>query len=148
MKDEKHTKVGFELFDHTADIGVIAHGSEVTAVFEQAALGMFTIIFHGTPPEVKSKGEYEIKLNAKDLEQLMVDWLDELLYIYSTEHIVFSKFKIDIDVKNFILDANVYGEIVSDDLLLGTCEIKAVTYHMLEVKNINDHWEAKILFDI
>ncbi len=148
MKNQKSAKPGFELFDHTADIGVTAHGFNVKDVFEQAARGMFAVIFHEKPPAVETKGEYEIKLQAKDLEQLMVDWLDELLYIYSTEHIVFSKYEIDIDIKNFTLDAHIFGEIVTNDLLLGTCEIKAVTYHMLEVKTINDHWGAKILFDI
>lgn len=148
MKNEKKVAAKFELFDHTADIGITIFGPSVSDVFEQAARGMFSVIFHESEPKIEAKGVYEIKLKSKDLEQLMVDWLDEILFIFSTEHIVMSEYKINIDSKKITLDAMVSGEIVGNDILLRTCEIKAVTYHMLMVKQINNHWEAKVLFDI
>lgn len=142
-----NTKSGFDIFEHTADIGLEIFGLELADVFEYAGRGMYTIIFHGSPPKIKPKGEYKIKLQARDLEQLMVDWLDELLYIFSTEHIVISDYEISIDPKKFSLEAKIDGALVKDDGLMGIREIKAVTYHMLSVKKTTQ-WEAKVLFDI
>ena len=142
-------KTGFKVFEHTADVGLEIFGDEIADVFEYAGRGMFDIIFHSAPPIIEPIGEYKIKLQASDLEQLMVDWLDELLYIFSTEHIVFSNYELSIDPKAFSLEARVAGALVTDDELLGSCEIKAVTYHMLIVKKIKHRgWEAKVLFDI
>jgi SHS2 domain-containing protein len=148
LNDENKLKIGFELFDHTADIGVHAFGERIADVFEQAARSMYSIIFHGSVPIIKPKGEFQIKIQSSDLEQLMVDWLNEILYIYSTENIVISGFQIEINKEEFLINAFVEGEKLSNQLLKGTGEIKAVTYHMLEVKNIDNHWEAKVLFDI
>ena len=139
--------VDYELFDHTADMGVRAKGDEVSTVFKNTALGMYEIIFLNGTPKVSSKGEYQIKLKCSDLEQLLVDWLNELLFIFSTEKIIFSGFEITIDSEDFSLDAKVYGEQVADSVLLATREIKAVTYHMLEIKK-NDQWNTQVIFDI
>jgi SHS2 domain-containing protein len=139
----------FELFDHTADIGVRASGPSLSSAFEQAARGMYAVIFHENIPSVQKKGEYQIKLQASDLEQLLVDWLDELLYIFATEHIIFSKFEVKIETqeKSNKLKAKVYGAILSDEHLAGTREIKAVTYHMLSVKKA-ENWDTQVIFDI
>ena len=137
----------YELFDHTADIGVRAKGDEISTVFKNTALGMYEIIFLNDTPKISSKGEYLIKLKCSDLEQLLVDWLDELLFIFSTEKIIFSEFNITIDPEDFSLDAKVSGEQVVEEVLLATREIKAVTYHMLEIKK-NDQWNTQVLFDI
>ncbi len=137
----------FEIFEHTADIGIKAYGDTIDQVFENAARGMFNIIFHNSIPKIKPKGAYQIKLHASDLEQLLVDWLDEVLYIFTTEQIVISDYKISIEDKTFTLDAEVSGEILPEEKIMGTCEIKAVTYHMLSIKKISC-WEAQVLFDI
>ncbi len=92
------TKAGFNIFEHTADIGINIYGPEINDVFEYAAQGMFSIIFHDSPPKIEPKGEYQIKLQASDLDQLLVEWLNELLYVFSTEHIIFSNYKLSIDI--------------------------------------------------
>jgi SHS2 domain-containing protein len=145
--NEKNDTKGYELFDHTADIGVKAYGANLPSIFENTANGMLAVIFHNSLPDISVKGEYRIKLQASDLEELLKRWLDELLYIFSTEHIIFSKYQISIDPEKFTLDALIGGEIVSEERLLKTCEIKAVTYHMLKIEKTK-HWEAQVLFDI
>ena len=94
------------------------------------------------------KGEFQIKLKSLDLEQLLVDWLDELLFIYSTDKILINDFELDIDLDKFTLEARIKGEQLTDEQLQKTIEIKAITYHMLEIKNTNDSWTATIIFDI
>ena len=67
----------YELIDHTADVGVKAYGESLEQAFENAAKAMFDII--ADKSEIESVGQYDIVLEADDLEQLLVDWLSELL---------------------------------------------------------------------
>ena len=70
----------YELIDHTADVGIKAYGKTLSEAFENAAKGMFDIITDSS--EIESIGQYNIELEAPDLEQLLVDWLSELLYLF------------------------------------------------------------------
>jgi len=137
----------YEMFEHTADIGIRAYGRSLAEIFENASMGMYAIIFHESIPKIEPVGEYKIKLQASDLEQLILDWLDELLYIFSTEKIVVAKYQIEIDQETCSLDATVAGSIVPDEKLSDSLEIKAVTYHMLKVEKTTN-WEAQVPFDI
>ena len=77
--------IGYEIFDHTADIGVTATGSDLAEVFENTSRGMYAVLFHDSVPTVKPDLEARIKLSSSDLEQLLKDWLDELNFIFTTE---------------------------------------------------------------
>lgn len=136
----------FELFEHTADVGIIAYGKTLSEAFENAALGMFEIIH--SLSKIKAVGEYKISLEANDLEQLLVKWLSELLFIHETQQVVFSKFKVELEPEKFKLIGHAYGEKLNPKKHKCKTEIKAVTYHMLEVKKVNEIWIIKVLFDI
>ena len=135
----------YELIDHTADVGIKAHGKTLSEAFENAAKGMFDIITDSS--EIESIGQYNIELEAPDLEQLLVDWLSELLFLNSAKNLVFGFFKIDLDEKNKKLTAKVFGEKFDLSKHKIGAEIKAVTYHMLEVKMKNP-FHVQVLFDI
>lgn len=135
----------FELIDHTADVGVKAYGKTLSEAFENAAKGMFAIITDNS--EIESVGQYDIELEAPDLEQLLVDWLSELLYLNSARNQVFGFFKIELDEKNKKLNAKVFGEKFDFSKHKIGAEIKAVTYHMLEVKD-KKPFHVQVLFDI
>lgn len=135
----------YELFDHTADVGVKAFGNDLSEAFAHAAKAMFDIITDSS--EIEAKGSYQIDLIADDLEQLLVDWLDELLFLQGANNLVFSKFDISLNEKECKLSAEVSGEeFDTTKHKIGT-EIKAVTYHMLEVHK-NDECFVRVLFDI
>ena len=135
----------YELIEHTADVGVKAYGKTLSEAFENAAKAMFEIITDTS--EIESIGQYDIDLSAPDLEQLLVDWLNELLYINSTKNLVFGFFKVEINEKEKKLTAKIFGEKFNiSKHKIGT-EIKAVTYHMLEVKNKKPIY-VQVLFDI
>ena len=135
----------YELIEHTADVGIKAYGKNISESFENAAKGMFDIITDKS--EIEAVGEYEIYLEAQDLEQLLVDWLSELLFLNSAKNLVFSFFKVKLDEKNNSLSAHVFGEKYNiSKHKIGT-EIKAVTYHILEVRNKRPY-HVQILFDI
>ncbi len=133
----------YDLIDHTADVGIKAYGETVSEAFENAAIGMFDIITDNST--INSIGQYEIQLNAPDLEQLLVDWLSELLFLNSAKNLVFGKF--NIIVKNTDLTAQIFGEEYNTSKHKKGTEIKAVTYHMLKV-NKKEPYYVQVLFDI
>jgi SHS2 domain-containing protein len=135
----------YDLIDHTADIGIKAYGKTLSEAFENAAKGMFDIITNKS--EVDNTGQYNIELNASDLEQLLVDFLSELLYLHSANNIVFGFFKLDVDEVKKSLKGTFYGEKLNISKHKIGAEIKAVTYHMLEVKK-NKSYRVQVLFDI
>ena len=132
----------FEYLDHTADIGIKAYGQTLEECFENAALGMFTILFGGS--EIKEVGEFEIRLEAPDLEQLLVDWLSELLYLHEADELAFCSCSVKLEGAK--LDARVKGEAFNPERHVVDTQIKAVTYHMLEVDEEKGY--VQVLFDI
>jgi SHS2 domain-containing protein len=135
----------YELIEHTADVGVKAYGKTLSEAFENAAKAMFDLITDTS--EVESTGQYNIELKASDLEQLLVDFLSELLYLHSANNLVFGFFKLDIDENKKSLKGTFYGEKFNISKHKAGAEIKAVTYHMLEVKKTKP-CSVQVLFDI
>ena len=135
----------YELIDHTADVCIKAYGKTISEAFEHAAKGMFDIITDSS--EIDSVGQYDIALEAPDLEQLLVDWLSELLFLNGAKNLVFGFFKVELDEKNNRLSAHVFGEPYNISKHNMGAEIKAVTYHMLEVKS-KKPIHVQVLFDI
>lgn len=133
----------YELIDHTADVCIKAYGKTISEAFENAAVGMFDIITDSS--KIDSVGQYDIQLEAPDLEQLLVDWLSELLFLNSAKNLVFGSFKVAIDENH--LSAQVFGEEYDTSKHKMGVEIKAVTYHMLEV-NKKKPFYVQVLFDI
>ena len=106
---------------------------------------MFDIITDKS--EIESLGQYDIKLEAPDLEQLLVDFLSELLFLNSAQNLVFGFFKVELDEKKKSLIAHVFGEKYNLTKHKIGSEIKAVTYHMLEVNNKKPYY-VQVIFDI
>jgi len=135
----------YELVDHTADVGIKAYGKTLSEAFENAAKGMFDIITDKS--EIESIGQYKIELEADNIEQLLVDWLSELLFLNSAHNLVFGFFKVNLDEKKSKLSADVFGEKFDISKHKVGTEIKAVTYHMLEVNKKKPIY-VQVLFDI
>jgi SHS2 domain-containing protein len=135
----------YEIIEHTADIGIKAFGENLEESFENAAKAMFDLITDNS--KINNVGQYNIRLEAPDFEQLLVDWLSELLFLNSAKNLVFGIFKIKIDKKNCRLNAKIFGEKFNLSKHNIGIEIKAVTYHMLEVNN-KYPFVVQVLFDI
>jgi SHS2 domain-containing protein len=135
----------YEILDHTADIGLKAYGENLSEAFSNAAKGMFDIITDKS--EIDTIGEYEVHLKAPDLEQLLVDWLSELLFLNTANNLVFGFFKVKVNKKKCTLIAHVFGEKYNITKHKIGVEIKAVTYHILEVRKKKPIY-VQVLFDI
>ncbi len=134
----------FEILDHTADTGIIAYGDDLKAAFENAALGMFSLVTDLN--SIENNQTRKVNINSSDCESLLVSWLNELIYLFDVENIIFSKFDIILLEKD-TLSAIVYGEKVDLSRHEIKTGIKAATYHMLEVKE-KDKCRVQVLFDI
>ena len=138
----------FEILEHTADIGIAAYGKTKKEVFINAAKGMFEIIA-GESRNLKENFYDKIKLEADNPEGLFFAWLNELLYISETKLVILSKFKIK-ELSDFQIKAEVEGMKINPPSVKIEKEIKAVTYHRLEIKKdkVSGLWRAQVIFDI
>jgi len=138
----------FEILEHTADIGIAAYGKTKREVFINAAKGMYNIITEDKR-EFKENFSHHIKLTAENLENLLVAWLSELLYLSETKLVVFNKFEIE-ELSDYQLTGKVFGKRIDQSGHKIKREIKAVTYHRLEVKEDKESglWRAQVIFDI
>jgi SHS2 domain-containing protein len=138
-------KKGFEIIDHTADVGIIAYGTDVKEVFSNAALALFSLITE--PESIEEKLHLNLKVSSDDIDSLLVEWLNELIYFFDAKHILFSRF----DIKSLThneLKATCYGEgfdPMKHKIKMG---VKAATYHMLKLGKNGDGCKAQIIFDI
>jgi SHS2 domain-containing protein len=135
----------YSTFEHTADIGIEAHGRTLEEAFVNAAKGMFSVIAEGSNIGTREKRHIELPIDS-DEEQLLVDWLSELLYINDVEGLVFDDFAVKIEDKSLVAD--VYGEKYDISKHGYGTEIKAITYHMLQIKRNKKGIHIKVLFDI
>ena len=134
-----------EILDHTGDIGLIIRGNDISTIFILAAKGMFGIIC--PHDEIHTSSMHTFDIEAYDIEELLVNWLAELNYYFSVEYMLFSEFHIhQISDKHLIASAR--GERIKPNKHHIHMEIKAVTYHKLYIKKMNNTWEAQVIFDI
>ena len=134
----------FEILEHTADAGVIAYGTDLGQAFANAAQGLFSLITD--LDDVDEVLRRDIELTAADREGLLVAWLNELIYIFDSQNILFKRFDIT-SLSDTKLRASIYWERVDrlkHELKTG---VKAATYHMLKIDQ-NDGYRAQVLFDI
>ncbi len=134
--------MSYKLLDHTADIGISVKAETLEGLFMDAARAMFEIIGHSARG-VDQK--IEISLKTDTIEDLLHDFLSELLYIYETDDISFSRFKIQ-NFRKTHLCAIAYGEIVQPED--ASVEIKAVTYHKLKIEKDKKGYKVNVIFDI
>ena len=135
---------GFEFIEHTADIGVLASGDTLADVFAQAALGM--VSFMSGLESIQEREVREVEVSAPDRETLLVAWLNELVYLFGVEGLLFRRFEV-LEVDDTHLRARCHGERLDRTRHRVTAEVKSATYHMLEVKK-NDSWHARVILDI
>jgi SHS2 domain-containing protein len=137
---------GFEIIDHTADIGIRARGIGLRQAFTNAALGLFNLITDiGKVDEALMR---EVTVKATDREALLVAWLNELIYLFDAELIVFKRFSIK-SLTDTELKARCYGEKIDKTKHELKRGIKSATYHMLKIENINrNSYEVQVLLDI
>ncbi len=134
----------FEYLNHTADMGIASYGKSLEAVFENAALGMFE--FLTDLKEVELQEELTVYVEGEDRETLLVEWLNELLYLSETRRMFFSKFKVE-ELTETHLKAKVFGEKIQEKHQIKGY-IKACTYHELKIETAEEGYRAQVICDV
>lgn len=142
---------GYRFLDHTADLGVEAWAPTLDAAFEEAARGVFAYVLE--PTAVDAVGEVQVEVTGRDAEELLLNWLDELLFVQQTELVAFAGFHVEVreeaeggDEDAWRLQAIVTGEDYDADKHGHIHEVKAVTYHGLVVER--DPPRVEVILDI
>ena len=134
----------FDIIDHTADIGIVAYGANIKQAFANAAWALFSVITE--LDDVAEVLHRDIELTAPDQESLLVEWLNELIYLFDTENIIFKRFDIN-QLSQTHIKARCYGSKVNSSKYKIKTGIKAATYHMLKIEKGNGS-KVQVLFDI
>jgi len=142
------TNKSYQLIEHTADIGIRVKGKDLKDLFKNSALAMFDIIAE-TSSKLKAQSsklkKITIKQRADNLEELFINWLNELLSLSATKEKIFCEFKFkNLNERN--LEAIVGGCDIKDYKI--NTEIKAATYHALKLEHAEDKWSAEVIFDV
>jgi SHS2 domain-containing protein len=133
----------FEFIEHTADIGLRAYGATLAEAFANAALGMFSVM-----AELDGVREAEIRrvaVRADDIEGLLFEWLNSLLYYFDVEMLLFKQFDI-IEFEEKKLSALCYGEKYDSSRHSLRMGVKSATYHRLEVDREKNC--VQVIFDV
>jgi len=135
----------YETFDHTADVGIRVFGRTMEEVFINAAYALFD---QWTDlRKVREKISQEISVQGADREDLLIRWLGELLFLCESRGYLFKEFTIR-RLDSTSLKAVARGEIFDPSRHRFKTEIKAVTYHQVEIKEVDGKWEGRVIFDI
>ena len=135
----------YRLIDHTADFRIQVFGTDLKDLFSNAAFAMFdqiTIV-----KDLHSEKELKINVTGSDWPDLMINCLRELLYFWTGKERLVGKVNI-LTISEYELLAKVKYDLFKSDLHVITNDIKAVTYHQIQVNQVAKGWESRIIFDV
>ncbi len=138
-------KKAFEIIDHTADVGVIVYGVDIEQLFSNAALALFSLITE--PESIGEQLQRHVEIVSEDNDSLLIEWLNELIYLFDAEHILFSRCDIE-NLSNTQIKATCYGEGFDPLKHKIKTGVKAATYHMLNINKGSHGYEVQIIFDV
>ena len=132
--------------EHTADMGMELDAPDLRTALELSAAAMFDMICDLESVGDSWKRVVSVESRDGDLENLLVRWLTELLYVHETERVLLSGFSVrKLDAR--LIEGHVTGERIDPDRHVVRLEIKAVTYHNLMIEETAGRWEVRVIFD-
>jgi SHS2 domain-containing protein len=135
----------YELFEHTADVGLRARAASLEDLLAEAARALFSLIVANLD-EVQPRQTIPLALPAAPPDELLHDWLAELLYTFEVRRVVLAQFDVTIGPDG--LKAAARGEPIDPQRHQLDMEVKAITWHGLKVVREGDGWLAEVIVDI
>ncbi len=135
----------YKQFETTGDIGVYIYGKGIKELFINGGQALFDLMVRKRRKATEKK---EIKLNAESLQRLFIIWLNELIFLFDTYGLVASRYDIKVfeESGSYVLSGSIMC--FTNDESKGSVLIKAATYHNFFLKETEDGYEARVLFDI
>lgn len=135
----------FEILEHTADIGVRATASSLPELFTEAAWGLQESALE--TEAIEPREEYPIEAEGGDLEALLVNWLNELVYFLDGKRVCLAQIEVT-QMSETRIAARAWGEPRDPDRHPARLVVKAATYHQLRVVHEGDRYTAEFFLDI
>ncbi|MBI2818360.1 MAG: archease [Acidobacteria bacterium] len=135
----------YEVLEHTADVGLRVYGRTLPELFANAGLGLMALAIE--LQDFQEKERLSLSVIGSDAEQLLVNWLSEILYYVDAEGWAFTRFAIT-ECSTIAITAEGWGEHRNPVERTRAVAVKAVTYHQLSVRETPDGFEATVYFDI
>jgi SHS2 domain-containing protein len=142
---EKGPEMSYRRIDPTADCGIQVFGKDLKALFENAGLALFDLI--ADIRLVESSFDYRVEVSGSDWADLLVNWLRELLYFWTVKELLVKEINV-VKISEYQLSARIRADAYHAMQHRLNHEIKAVTYHRIQVTNTPTGWEAIIIFDV
>lgn len=137
--------VPFRILEHTADVGLEAFGTTCAQTFGNAARALFYLIVD--LDSIDPGGTVSLRVDGSNPENLLVNWLSELIYLHDAEGWLFRDFEIT-DLKDDFLSAIARGEKFDRPRHQVKLHVKAITYHQLALEKTAEGWRAQVYVDI
>jgi SHS2 domain-containing protein len=136
-----------ETYDHTADLGLRVFAPDLGDLFRTAAAGLFDVIVVNRQ-DVQIVETEVVRLSAETTEDLLVDWLNELIFRCETRHRLYAQFDVAVEQNGCVLAGRIGGEPIDCQRHILDHEVKAATRHGLSLRRENDCWVAEVIVDI
>jgi SHS2 domain-containing protein len=135
----------YSILEHPADLGIEAQGNTLAEAFEQAALGLLSVLMDSAAIDLVE--ERTIELHAADPEQLLVQWLGEILFLFDGNKFASGSFAVE-EVDTQHLKAKVKGESLNESKHSTRTDVKAITYHQILVRENQAGSLVRVFLDI
>ena len=137
-----------KFLDHTADVFFVAKAATLPELFRECALAVEETMVE--VEQVKPKQKTKILAEADKIQNLLFDFLDDVVFFKDYKQLIFSKFDIDIKEENgkYTLVCFAYGEKLDILRHKPKVDVKAITMHEFKVEQVKDGWKAQVLVDI
>ena len=136
--------MSYRVIDVAGDVGLRVEGRTLEECFVNAGLGLYSLITD--LDQIKQKKQIEIEISEESLDNLLVSFLNELIFNFDAYGFIGNV--IELKIKKNSLKAKVQGETFDPEKHERRLLVKAATYHNLILKQENTHWIAEIIFDI
>jgi SHS2 domain-containing protein len=134
----------YEVFEHTADLGLRIRAADLETLFSDAGKALYSLIVDLAAVEPRQEATFHVK--GRELDYLLFDWLNELLFAFEKGHMLYGEFSVTRDAEGITAVAR--GEPLDPARHELDHEVKAITYHGLKVQQESGGWLAELIVDI
>ena len=139
------SRQAFEMVSHTADIGMLIRGRDREELLLNAAQALYSILLCAT--SLAERLERVVTVDSPDGDTLLVDWLNELIYLFDAERLAFSRFEVEL-LTECRLQIRCFGEYIDTARHKVMRDVKAATYHMTHIQRTKDGYAAQVILDV
>ena len=138
-------RVPYRRLEHTADVKVEIYGADLAELFTNAATCLFDLIVDRK--KVRETQSVPVSLESADLSELFLDWLRELLFLFSTRSLAVGRVEIT-SIEPTRISATVFGEGFDAERHGLKVEVKTPTYHEYRIEKTEDGFRATVILDV